>query len=119
MNGILVTIAILEGTVAIIASILGCKSLCCGRTSQVDYLLALFISNLDMTSPGHPSVAAMLSDKGLYSISVNATFCHSDMEHFLSFNTTLETHTNSNIEEYGDEKPNEILLNVLLLTSSI
>ena len=89
MNGILVTIAILEGTVAIIASIMGCKSLCCGRTSQVDYLLALFVSNLDMASPFHLSVAAMLSDKGLYNTSVLTLLFHSDMEHFLPFTSSI------------------------------
>ena len=35
MNGIIVTIAILEGIVAIIASTLGCRSLCCGGPSEV------------------------------------------------------------------------------------
>ena len=53
MNGILVTIAILEGTVAIMVSILACRSLRGGGNSG--YLLASFVSNKEMISPSRPS----------------------------------------------------------------
>ena len=43
MNGIIVTIAILEGIVAIFASTLGCRSLCCGGTSEVHCRFAIFL----------------------------------------------------------------------------